>query len=74
MFQQIRGQNVHFGFLNLNVPKKNTNLAEDAEIAAILVFLSAPKHKLCIEDVEILFPATFGWIPFGGFRGEVENV
>ena len=27
-----------------------------------------------VENVEILLPAKFRWIPFSGFRGEVENV
>ena len=27
-----------------------------------------------VEDVEILLPVKFRWIPFSGFRGEVENV
>ena len=26
-----------------------------------------------VEDVEILLPVKFRWIPFRGFRGEVEN-
>ena len=38
------------------------------------VFLIGPKHTNLIEDVEILLPVKFCWIPFSGFRGEVENV
>ena len=26
------------------------------------------------EDIEILLPVKFPWIPFSGFRGEVENL
>ena len=39
-----------------------------------LVFPIDPKHKNVVEDVEILLPVNFCWIPFSGFRGEVENV
>ena len=33
----------------------------------------SPKNTNLVEDVEILLPAKFRWIPFFGFRGEVEN-
>ena len=33
-----------------------------------------PKNTNLVEDVEILLPVKFRWIPFSGFRGEVENV
>ena len=39
-----------------------------------LVFLIGPKNTNLVEDVEILLPIKFRWIPFSGFRGEVENV
>ena len=39
-----------------------------------LVFLIDPKNTNLVEDVEILLPVKFRWIPFSGFRGEVENV
>ena len=32
------------------------------------------KNKNLLEDVEILLPVKFRWIPFSGFRGEVKNV
>ena len=32
------------------------------------------KNSNLVEDVEILLPVKFRWIPFSGFRGEVENV
>ena len=38
------------------------------------VFPIGPKNSNLIEDVEILLPIKFCWIPFSGFRGEVENV
>ena len=33
-----------------------------------------PKNTNLIEDIEILLPVKFRWIPFSSFRGEVENV
>ena len=39
-----------------------------------LVFLIGPKNTNLVEGVEILLPIKFRWIPFSGFRGEVENV
>ena len=38
------------------------------------VFLIGPKNTDLVEDVEILLPVRFRWIPFSGFREEVENV
>ena len=32
------------------------------------------KNTKLVEDVEILLPIKFRWIPFSGFREEVENV
>ena len=39
-----------------------------------LVFQIGPKNTNLVEGVEILLPVKFRWIPFSGFRGEVENV
>ena len=39
-----------------------------------LVFPIGPKNTNLVEDVEILLPVKFRWIPFSSFRGEVENV
>ena len=39
-----------------------------------LVFLIGPKNTNLVEDVEILLPVKFRWIPFSSFRGEVEKV
>ena len=36
--------------------------------------LISPKNTNSEKDVEILLPVKFRWIPFSGFRGEVENV
>ena len=39
-----------------------------------LNFPIGPKNTNLVEDVEILLRIKFRWIPFSGFRGEVENV
>ena len=39
-----------------------------------LVFPIGPKNTNSVEDFEILLPVNIRWIPFSGFRGEVENV
>ena len=39
-----------------------------------LVFRIGPKSTNLVEGFEILLPIKFRWIPFSGFRGEVENV
>ena len=39
-----------------------------------LVFPIGPKNTKLLKDIEILLPVKFRWIPFSGFRGEVENV
>ena len=39
-----------------------------------LVFPIGPKNTNLVEDIEILLPVKFRWIPFSGFRGEIENV
>ena len=49
-------------------------LSQSEARAAILFFRSARKNTNLVEDVEILLPVKFRWIPFSGFRGEVENV
>ena len=50
-----------------------TCLGQSEARAAILFFRSARNTNL-VEDVEILLPVKFRWIPFSSFRGEVENV
>ena len=46
-------------------------LGQSETRAAILFFPNSPKNTNLVEDVEILLPVKFRWIPF---RGEVENV
>ena len=49
-------------------------LSQSEARAAILFFWLGPKNTNLVEGVEILLPVKFHWIPFSGFRGEVENV
>ena len=49
-------------------------LSQSEARAAILFFRSTQKNTNLVEDVEILLPVKFRWIPFSGFREEVENV
>ena len=39
-----------------------------------LVFPIGPKNTNLVEDVELLLPVKFRWIPVSAFKGEVENV
>ena len=39
-----------------------------------IVFPIGPKNTNLGEHIEILLPVKFRWIPFSGFREEVENV
>ena len=50
------------------------HLFEESVKADIFVYSSARKNTNLVEAVEILLPVKFLWIPFSGFRGEVENV
>ena len=38
------------------------------------LFTDRPKNTKLVEDVEILLPVKFRWIPFSGFRGEIKNI
>ena len=49
-------------------------LSQSEARAAILFFPISPKNTNLVEDIEILLPVKFRWIPLSGFRGEVENV
>ena len=39
-----------------------------------LVFPIGPKNTNLVEDVEVLLPIKFCWIPIGSFREDVQNV
>ena len=49
-------------------------LSQSEAGAAILFFRLAQKNTNLVEDLEILLPVKFRWIPFSGLREEVENV
>ena len=38
------------------------------------LFSDRPENTNLVEDIEILLPVKFHWIPFSGFRGEFKNV
>ena len=61
--------------LNLmqRLQRSRTCLRQSETRAAILIFRSAQNTSL-VEGVEILHPTKFRWIPFSGFREEVENI
>ena len=39
---------------------------------AIFIHFSAQKNTNLVEDIKILLPVKFRWIPFSGFRGKVK--
>ena len=50
-------------------------LSQSETGAAILIFRSTRKKTTnLVEDITILLPVKFHWIPFSGFRGKVQNV
>ena len=49
-------------------------LSQSEARTAILFLRSARKNTNLVEDIEILLPVKFRWIPFSDFREEVENV
>ena len=50
------------------------HLFDRSSRATISVYSSAWKHKLGRGRWDPILPVKFRWIPFSGFRGEVENV
>ena len=54
--------------------RRSRKCLSQLEARAAILFSVGPKNTNLVEDVEILLPVKFPWIPFSGFRGEVENV
>ena len=54
--------------------RRSRKWLSQSEARAAILFSVGPKNTNLVEDVEILLPVKFRWIPFNGFRGEVENV
>ena len=59
--------------------RSRKQLSQSEAKAAILFFSDRQKkkkntHTNLVEDVEILLPVKFHWIPFSDYRAEVENV
>ena len=48
-------------------------LSQSEARVVILVFPIDPKNTNLVEDIVILLPVKFRWIPFRGFREEVER-
>ena len=71
---------VSFNFVQQFQRRSRKSLSKSEARAAILFFPSPPppppkkKNTNMVEDVDILLPVKFRWIPFSGFIGEVENV
>ena len=53
-----------------SAPEYNVPLFDGLAWVAIL-FFGSPN---LVEDIKILLPVKFRWIPFSGFRGEVKHV
>ena len=57
------------------VSEKKSKMSQPIRgLGARLVFPINPKNTNLVEDIEILLPVKYCWIPFSGFREEVENV
>ena len=55
--------------------RRSRKCLSQSEARAAILFSDQPKKNTnLVEIIEILLPAKFRWIPFSGFRGEVENV
>ena len=59
----------------LKVSEENTTISlQIRDQGGHLIFSIDPKNTNLIEDVDILLLVKFRWIPFNGFRKEVDNV
>ena len=54
--------------------RRSRKCLSQSEARAAIVFPIGPNNTNLVEDVEILLHVKIHWIPFSGFRGEVENV
>ena len=54
--------------------RRSRKCLSQSEARAAILFLRSARKTNLVEDIEILLPVKFRWIPFSGFRGEVENV
>ena len=54
--------------------QRNKKCLSQSEAGAAIYFLIHLKNTSLVEGAEILLPIKLRWIPFSGFRGEVENV
>ena len=52
----------------------NCDVKQPIQLNSTQVFPIDRKNTNLVEEVEILLPVKYHWIPFSSFRGEVENV
>ena len=53
--------------------RRSRNVSANQRLGGHLFPPIDPKNTNLLEGVEILGPVKFCWIPFSGFRGEIEN-
>ena len=53
--------------------RRSRNVSANQRLGGHLFPPIDPKNTNLLEGVEILRPVKFCWIPFSGFRGEIEN-
>ena len=54
--------------------RRSWKCLSQSEARAAILFLRSAQNTNLVEDVEVLLPVKFCWIPFSGFREGVENV
>ena len=72
-YSSIRQCNPHKNiYWQINKRPKGPHIVHLSTISHL--FQESAKADILVEEVEFLLPVKFCWIPFSGFRGEVENV
>ena len=69
----LRSYYLFFEFHSADSEEKSKMCQPNQRLGGHLVFQIGPKNTILAEDVDILFPVKFRWIPFSRFR-KVENV
>ena len=54
--------------------RRSRKCLNQSEARVVILFFRSARKTQTVEDVEILFPVKFSWIPVSGFRREVKNV
>ena len=63
-----------FQILYVHKRPKGPHIVHPSTICHHFCLPDRPKNTKLVEDVEILLPVKFRWIPFSGFRGEIKNI